>query len=82
MPDKNNAFPDLLSGPILRKLEASQINLWLVTSKPFHIRLLIDNAYLTPKVRNIQACDNLCFVLIEGLPDTPFPVDEWVNYTI
>ncbi len=82
----------ILAGPILRRVERSQINIWIASSEPMKfIGRLYDRHLSDPELsahssfRTVKLGDKLFVHLIKICPepgDDPFPQDELLYYDI
>nr|WP_298373405.1 alkaline phosphatase D family protein [uncultured Halomonas sp.] len=83
-------LPDVLVGPILRRIERQRLVLWLVTTRPLSLRLTLHSANADsfsvvleekhcrclPLGRNAYAC------LIDVALDAPLPEDVMIGYDL
>ncbi len=85
-------LPPVLAGPILRRLEAHRLVLWLGLREPMRIRLQLSPAggqaqqyQLYPgssACRCITAGARLHYLLIDLPLDQPLPHDCWIGYSL
>ncbi|MBA4264974.1 MAG: hypothetical protein C0453_07830 [Comamonadaceae bacterium] len=85
-------LPLVLAGPILRRLEARRVVLWLATSAAVRARLTLDTGDGEAQVHELQPGSNTCHQLAAGehlhiiLIDLPLEQDlpalRWVGYTL
>ncbi len=83
----------LLAGPVLRRLEANRIVLWLVLREPMAIRFrlatgdadskpLMDRALAQAEQQVIQVGQSACLCLVEIRPDQSLPADQLLDYDL
>ncbi len=85
-------LPLVLAGPILRRVEARRLVLWLATSTAVRSRVVLDTGEGEPQVHELQPGSHTCQHLAAGehlhiaLIDLPLPQDlpaqRWVGYTL
>lgn len=89
-------FPALLSGPIIRRAEPSNVHIWVATSKKLHIRAALyqikpgeqdahryEQLATVTKTETIHAGDNLCVHLAKITPVAgTLPVDTLLGYNL
>ena len=88
--DALSALPPVLAGPLLRRLEAGRLVLWLVTSEPLPLRLLLqpEGEPLRSMALDGEACRPLrigssaWLQLIDVHLDPPLPVDRLIEYDL
>jgi hypothetical protein len=78
---------DLLAGPILRRVQARQVALWLATTTASQVRVTLHDADGRPReartrVRTLRAGARLHLHLVEVLPAADLPRDTWVGYRV
>lgn len=86
------ATPLVLAGPILRRLQAKRLTLWLATSQPVAIRLrllpqgesprLLDEEALASATTTIQAGQQLYLQLIDLPLSQPLPLRTFIGYEL
>ncbi|WP_227370231.1 alkaline phosphatase family protein [Halomonas sp. M20] len=86
----SNPLPDVLAGPILRRVETRRLVLWLAATRPLTLRLVLHPDHLEP--RSIALDKTLCrcvpigrhaYVhLIDVALDTPLPQDVVTGYDL
>ena len=83
------AYPDILAGPILRRVTENRVCVWIASSKPVHYQLQIKDQQSVQlggsdrgKFTDIQVGENLWVNLFEAWPekDSQFPRDELLYY--
>lgn len=81
--------PEILAGPILRRVTENRVCVWIASSKPLHYQLQIKNQQLAllgssdrGKFTEIKVGENLWVSLFEAWPDegSQFPRDELLYY--
>ena len=85
-------LPDILAGPILRRVTQNQLVLWLVTSRSLEISLCLykhgdDHCFFTGNIKNfasepVQIGHRAYINLINYVPKTPFPTDTLLEYDL
>ena len=83
-------LPFILAGPILRRVDTHNINVWIATSRPFQMgaELYMLDEELTPvsihcKTRSIQLGKSLYIYLVSMLPESEkFPTDSLLGYNL
>ena len=92
MDQHQQQLPDILAGPIMRRVTEEQLVLWLVTSRPLEISLRLykhgeDHFYFTGRIENfapepVRIGQQAYIYLISYVPKTPFPTDELLEYDL
>jgi hypothetical protein len=92
MIQKPSKLPDILAGPILRRLTQKHIVLWLVTSRPLNISLslfhhLDGHCFFSENIQNfspkpVQVGQYAHIYLINYIPETELPADELLEYDL
>ncbi|WP_302174019.1 alkaline phosphatase D family protein [uncultured Hydrogenophaga sp.] len=76
-------LPLLLAGPVLRRVEASRMVLWLATSAPVRLRLRLDGRVVAlPECPSLQAGGRLFHHLIDAELPEPLVPGAWTPYTL
>jgi hypothetical protein len=85
-------LPLVLAGPILRRLTAQRLTLWLVLSEPVRVRLELSCGEASPRTlalepgsvgcRLLSAGARLHYLLIDLQLAEPLPSDRWIGYQI
>ncbi len=76
-------LPLLLAGPVLRRVEASRMVLWLATSAPVRLRLRLDGRVVAlPECPSLQAGGRLFHHLIDAELSEPLVPGAWTPYTL
>lgn len=91
----SNLFPDLLAGPMVRRVDSSEAFIWAATSKEFAITAEVyaiftkgDSNYYskihaTTETQSIQFGDNLYIHLIKVTPNSnTFPTNLLIGYNL
>lgn len=88
----NEALPLVLAGPMLRRVEAQRIVLWLATSQPVRARielelgdgpaLRLEPAPGSPACRVLTAGEHLHYVLLDLALDAALPAGRWIAYRL
>lgn len=91
-PYPNEALPLVLAGPMLRRVEARRIVLWLATSMPVRARIDVDLGDAqplrleptpgTPTCRVLTAGTHLHYLLLDLALDTELPAGRWIGYRL
>lgn len=82
LPDPTT-LPLLLAGPVLRRVEARRLVLWLATSAPVALRLRVDDRLVpVPAARRVAAGGHLFHHLIDAELPEPLVPDAWTSYTL
>ncbi|MCQ4312177.1 alkaline phosphatase family protein [Pseudomonas stutzeri] len=84
------SLPPVLAGPLLRRLEADRLVLWLVGSEPLKLRLELHPDGEAPRTRSLEgdACRYLrigtaaWLHLIDVHLDSPLPCDQLIEYDL
>ncbi|MGB7298849.1 MAG: alkaline phosphatase family protein [Burkholderiaceae bacterium] len=80
-------LPDVLAGPLLRRVQARSIALWVVTSRQVQVRITLhleDGRVVTPRLvlRNLSV-GTQCYILLIRLElDESLPVGCWTGYRL
>ena len=81
-------LPDLLAGPLVRRVEPERVLLWLVASRPLQLRATLqpDNAaaqHLDLIDTRMIPIGKYAYVHLLSLsPDTPLPQDQVIHYDL
>lgn len=85
-------LPLVLAGPILRRVEARRVVLWLATREAVRVRLTLDCGATpsatwqlepgTAGLRHLAAGRHLHYLLVDLALDTPLPQDRWIAYAL
>ncbi|MGB5200283.1 MAG: alkaline phosphatase family protein, partial [Sedimenticolaceae bacterium] len=85
-------LPLVLAGPILRRLTAQRVTLWLAVREPVRARLTLTCGEASPRsyalepgtaaFRSLTAGEQLHYLLIELALDAALPYDRWIGYTL
>ena len=85
-------LPLVLAGPLLRRIEARRLVLWLATSQVARLRLELDLGEAgtaihelepgTPACRHLAAGRHLHYLLVDVPLATPLPVGRWIGYRL
>ncbi|WP_242521682.1 alkaline phosphatase family protein [Motiliproteus sp. SC1-56] len=85
-------IPPVLAGPILRRVSATQVVLWLATRSPAQPRVLLapENGpqrrlspeFGTPQYRQLQAAPGLHYLLLALDLEPPLSPGTWVDYQL
>lgn len=89
-PVTSSALPAVLAGPLLRRLQADRLVLWLVASEPLSLRLVLQpdgeparSLTLDGEVcRRLRVGTSAWLHLIELSLDAPLPVDRLIEYDL
>ncbi|MCG6542811.1 alkaline phosphatase family protein [Pseudomonas sp. KSR10] len=89
-PANASPLPAVLAGPMLRRVQARRLVLWLVASEPLSLRLMLQPEGETPRSLAVEgeACRLLrigtwaWLHLIDLQLDTPLPVDRLIEYDL
>ena len=86
------ALPLVLAGPILRRITAQRLTLWLAVREPCRVRWTLDagdgdvrELSLEPgdgQCRSIPSGGRLHYLLIDVRLDRPLPGDRWIGYEL
>jgi len=92
MEQQQPQLPDILAGPMLRRVTQDQLVLWLVTSRPLEISLCLythsdDHCFFSGNIESfapkpVRIGERAYIYLISYLPQTPFPTDELLEYDL
>ncbi len=92
MEQQQPQLPDILAGPMLRRVTQEQLVLWLVTSKPLEISLCLykhrdAHCFFTGSINSfapkpVRIGQRAYIYLINYVPKTPFPTDELLEYDL
>jgi hypothetical protein len=92
MTQKLSKFPDILAGPILRRLTKNHLVIWLATSRPLDISLSLfrhqdSRCFFSADIqefspRPVQIGQHAHIYLIDYVPETDFPTDELLEYDL
>ncbi|HAQ85038.1 MAG TPA: hypothetical protein DCR78_01155, partial [Pseudomonas sp.] len=88
--DTAASLPLVLAGPMLRRLEAGRLVLWLVASEPLQLRLALQPEEEAPvslaldgeSCRQLRVGTSAWLHLIDLHLATPLPVDRLVEYDL
>ena len=85
-------LPDILAGPIMRRVTKEQLVLWLVTSRPLEISLRLykhrdDHCFFTGSIKKfasepVRIGEQAYIYLINYVPKISFPTDELLEYDL
>ena len=85
-------LPLVLAGPLLRRIEARRLVLWLATSQVARLRLELNLGEAgtaihelepgTPACRHLAAGRHLHYLLVDVPLATPLPVGRWIGYRL
>jgi len=85
-------LPLVLAGPILRRLTAERLTLWLALSASVRVRLELTCGEASPRIlalepgsagcRLVTAGARLYYLLIDLRLAEPLPIDRWIGYEI
>jgi hypothetical protein len=83
----DSTLPCVLAGPILRRVQARSITLWLATSRAQRVRvdLTFDGRTtrsLDPAVQTLQAGASLHYLLMELHLEEDLPAGRWTGYRV
>lgn len=93
MTHASRALPLVFAGPILRRISAQRLVLWLAVREPVRVRLAIHageaaahDYVLTPgetaACRLLTAGAHLHYLLIDLPLNEPLPLDRWIGYDV
>ncbi len=92
MEQQQPQLPDILAGPMLRRVTQEQLVLWLVTSKPLEISLCLykhrdAHCFFTGSINSfapkpVRIGQRAYIYLISYVPKIPFPTDELLEYDL
>ena len=92
MDQQQPQLPDILAGPMLRRVTQEQLVLWLVTSRPLEISLCLykhrdDHSFFTGSIKSfspkpVRIGERAYIYLISYFPKIPFPIDELLEYDL
>jgi hypothetical protein len=92
MDQQQPQLPDILAGPMLRRVTQEQLVLWLVTSRPLEISLCLykhrdDHCFFTGSIKSfapkpVRIGERAYIYLISYVPKIPFPIDELLEYDL
>ncbi len=85
--------PDLvLAGPILRRVEARRVVLWLATSRPLRARIVLHpdgSSEIRPvdttertHCRSLRAGEHLHYLLLDFALEANLPASRWIGYAL
>jgi hypothetical protein len=86
----HSELPLVLAGPILRRLEARRIVLWLATREVARLRITLDcgngpTEYRlepgTPACRHLKAGERLHYLLVDLKLDDDLPTGQWIAWS-
>ena len=78
-----NPLPLLLAGPVLRRVEARRLVLWLATSEPVQLRLRVAGQVVPlPETGPLAAGGRLFHHLIDAALPEPLVPGAWTPYTL
>lgn len=88
--DALSSLPLVLAGPLLRRLEASRLVIWLVGSKPLELRLALQPGgeaercvtLVGESCRQLRIGTSAWLHLVDVQLDTPLPVDRLIEYDL
>jgi hypothetical protein len=77
----------LLAGPLLRRVQARQVALWLATDGPARVRITLHDAQGAERpscttVRTLRAGTGLALHLVTVDPEHDLPTDAWTGYRV
>ncbi|WP_052124255.1 alkaline phosphatase D family protein [Ureibacillus manganicus] len=87
-------FPELLAGPIIRRVDLTQAYIWIATSKKYNIRAecfsittryegnVYDKIRTSSKVQRVSFGENLHIHLIKITPRRPFKTNQLIGYNL
>lgn len=85
-------LPQVLAGPILRRLEPDRVVIWLACSRAVRVRISFDcgkdkqdTHELEPgsgQYRHLVAGERLHYILLDLAPSEPLPLGQWVGYAL
>lgn len=90
--EKSPPLPDIIAGPILRRLTEDRLVLWMAASRPLEVRLCLyrhgdgqclfsgDAALFSPEP--VKIGKQAYIYLIDYKPDIPFPENELLEYDL
>ena len=88
----SSELPLVLAGPILRRVEAQRLVLWLATRCAARVRISVASGEGPPTVttlapggahcRHVRAGERLHYLLIDLPLDAPLAVGEWTGYSL
>lgn len=90
MTPEETGLPLVLAGPILRRLEARRIVLWLATSQLARMRITLDagrgrQEHLlepgSPSCRHFKAGERLHYLLADLQLDEELPTRQWISWS-
>ncbi len=91
-PTPNEDLPLVLAGPLLRRVEAQRIVLWLASSRPLRARielalggkhpLRLEPEPDTPACRVLSAGEHLHYLLLDLALDAELPAGCWIGYRL
>jgi hypothetical protein len=92
MKQKASQLPDILAGPMLRRLTKNHLVIWLAASRPLDFSLSLyhhrdGHCFFSGKIREfsprpVQAGEHLHIYLIDYVPENEFPTDELLEYDL
>jgi hypothetical protein len=88
--DALSSLPLVLAGPLLRRLEASRLVIWLVGSKPLELRLALQPGgeaercvtLVGESCRQLRIGTSAWLHLVDVPLDAPLPVDRLIEYDL
>ncbi len=85
-------LPQVLAGPILRRLEPGRVVIWLACTRALRVRVMFDRGEGLCLEHELEAGDGQCHHLVAGerlhyllldlSPREPFPYGRWIGYTL
>lgn len=82
-PRRSNDLPLLLAGPVLRRVQARRVVLWLATTEAVSLRLRLGGRLVPGAVAQVlQAGDHLFHHLIDAELPEPLEPGVWTPYTL
>ncbi len=87
--NRTDTLPDVLVGPLLRRISPERLVLWVVVTRPLNLTLVLRpgqpearSIELAPYQQRIAIGERAFICLIDVALDTPLPYDERIEYDL
>ncbi|MFG6665676.1 alkaline phosphatase D family protein [Halomonas sp. HNIBRBA4712] len=83
-----SALPEVLVGPLLRRLSTTRLSLWLLTTRPLEMALVlfpgqrVERALALDAAKRLRIGHHAYIVLIDVALDEPLPCDTRIDYDL